>query len=121
MRKIIRNTLSILMFAVFAQSAFADVSGDWTFTVSLGGMGTGNAAIVMSQEAEGKISGSYAGQLSNGPIKGTYEGNNFEFSFASAATGGEITYKGELNDDGTVKGSVIMRGNAVGTFTGTKK
>ena len=50
------------------------------------------------------MSGSYSGQLANGPIVGTYEGKNFEFAFTSDALGADITYSGELEDDGTVKG-----------------
>jgi len=121
MRIIIRNALSLLTFSLFAQLATADVSGNWTFAVVLGEAGSGNAEITLAQEAEGKMSGSYSGQLANGPIAGTYEGNNFEFTFTSVALGADITYRGELESDGTVKGSVIVQGNSMGTFTGKKK
>ena len=121
MRIIIRNALLLLTFSLFAQLATADVSGNWTFAVVLGEAGSGNAEITLAQEAEGKMSGSYSGQLANGPIAGTYEGNNFEFTFTSVALGADITYRGELDSDGTVKGSVIVQGNSMGTFTGKKK
>ena len=119
MKMVIRNTLLLLAALVFTQFASADVSGDWTFAVSLGD--AGNAEITMTQEAEGKISGSYAGQLANGPITGSYEGNNFEFAFSSDALGVDITYRGELEDDGSVKGAVVVQGQTMGTFTGKKK
>ena len=121
MRIIIRNALLLLTFSLFAQLATADVSGNWTFAVVLGEAGSGNAEITLAQEAAGKMSGSYSGQLANGPIAGTYEGNNFEFTFTSVALGADITYRGELESDGTVKGSVIVQGNSMGTFTGKKK
>ena len=121
MKIVIRNALLLLVTAVFAQFASADVSGNWAFDVSLGDAGNGNAEITMTQEAEGKISGSYSGQLANAPITGTYEGDNFEFAFSSDALGVDITYRGELEDDGTVKGSVIVQGQSMGTFTGKKK
>jgi len=121
MRIIIRNALLLLTFSLFAQLATADVSGNWTFAVVLGDAGSGNAEITLTQEAEGKMSGSYSGQLANGPIAGTYEGNNFEFTFTSVALAADITYRGELESDGTVKGSVIVQGNSMGTFTGKKK
>ena len=121
MRIIIRNALLLLTFSLFAQLATADVSGNWTFAVVLGEAGSGNAEITLAQEAEGKMSGNYFGQLANGPIAGTYEGNNFEFTFTSVALGADITYRGELESDGTVKGSVIVQGNSMGTFTGKKK
>ena len=118
---VVRNAVLLFAFSLFAQLASADVSGDWTFAVSLGDAGSGNAEITMAQEAEGKISGSYSGQLANAPIAGTYEGDNFEFAFSSDALGVDITYRGELEDDGTVKGSVIVQGQSMGTFTGKKK
>ena len=121
MRIVIRNAVLLFAFSLFAQLATADATGDWTFAVSLGDAGSGNAEITMTQEAEGKISGSYSGQLANGPIAGTYEGDNFEFAFTSDALGVDITYRGELEDDGSVKGSVIVQGQSMGTFTGKKK
>ena len=121
MRVIIRNAVSLSSFLLVAQLALADVSGDWDFDVSLGDAGNGNAAVTMAQESEGKISGSYSGQLANVPIAGTYEGENFEFAFSSDALGVDITYRGELEDDGTVKVSVIVQGQSMGTFTGKKK
>ena len=121
MRIIIRNAVLLFAFSLFAQLASADVSGNWSFAVSLGDAGSGNAEITMAQEAEGEMSGSYSGQLANGPIAGTYEGNNFEFAFTSDALGADITYSGELEDDGTVKGSVIVQGQTMGSFTGKKK
>ena len=120
MRIIIRNAVLLFAFSLFAQLASADVSGNWIFAVSLGEAGSGNAEITMAQEAEGKMSGNYFGQLANGPITGTYEGNNFEFTFTSGALGADITYRGELEDDGTVKGSVIVQGQTMGSFTGKK-
>lgn len=121
MRIVIRNAVLLFAFSLFAQLAMADVTGDWTFAVSLGDAGDGSAEITMAQEAEGKISGSYSGQLANGPIAGTYEGDNFVFAFTSDALGVDITYRGELEDDGSVKGSVIVQGQSMGTFTGKKK
>jgi hypothetical protein len=121
MRIIIRNALVLFTFSLFAQLASADVSGDWAFAVVLGDAGSGSAEITLAQEAEGKMSGNYFGQLANGPIAGTYEGNNFEFAFTSDALGADITYSGELEDDGTVKGSVIVQGQTMGSFTGKKK
>lgn len=120
MKIAIRNTLLILILSVFAHLASADVSGDWTFAVTLGDLGSGSAGITMAQEAEGKVSGTYSGQLANGPIAGTYEGDNFEFAFNSAALGADVIYRGELKGDGTVAGSVIVQGQSIGSFTGKK-
>ena len=118
---VIRNVLFLFTCSLFAQLASADVSGNWTFAVSLGDAGSGNAEITMAQEDEGKMSGTYSGQLANGSIAGTYEGDKFEFSFSNEALGVDIIYRGELEDDATVKGSVIVQGQSMGTFTGKKK
>ena len=110
-----------LLLSSFAQQAMADVSGDWVFAVTLGDLGSGNATISMNQEAEGKLTGTYSGQLANGAITGTYESDNFNFSFGSDALGADITYTGELKDDGTVAGAVSAQGQDLGTFTGNKQ
>jgi hypothetical protein len=51
MRIIIRNAVLLFAFSLFAQLASADVSGNWTFAVSLSDAGSGNAEITMAQEA----------------------------------------------------------------------
>ena len=109
-----------LFFSLIASEAMADVTGSWTFAVTLGELGSGNATITMTQEADGKLSGTYAGQLANGPVTGTHEGDNFEFSFTSELLGGAVTYRGALKEDGTVAGAVVAGEQALGTFTGTK-
>lgn len=116
----IKQLLIALSLSLASASAFADVSGDWVFAVTLGDLGSGNATISLSQEAEGKLTGTYGGQLANGPVAGTHDGNNFEFSFSSEAIGGSITYSGMLKEDGTVEGAVLSQGQEMGTFTGKK-
>jgi hypothetical protein len=117
--KLKRLVLSVILFG-FIPLTNADVSGSWTFAVTLGDLGSGNAQVTMQQEAENKISGTYSGQLANGPITGTYNGDAFEFSFNSEALQGIITYRGTLKADGTVGGAVIVQGQEFGTFVGTK-
>ena len=120
-----KSNLSKLFLTLFlsaiAQLALADVSGNWVFAVTLGDLGSGNATISLNQEAEGKLTGTYSGQLANGPVAGSYEGDNFNFSFGSDALGADITYSGELKDDGTVAGTVSAQGQDMGTFTGNKQ
>ena len=118
MKAIIKNFVLPVMCYLFAQSALADVSGNWVFAVTLGDLGSGDATISLNQEAEGKITGTYAGQLANGPVTGTYEGDSFEFSFYSDLLGGDIIYRGELKEDGSVAGAVVVQGQEIGSFTG---
>jgi hypothetical protein len=122
MKFIIRNTALLAAFSVFSPFATADVSGNWIFDVTLaGGAGRGTAEITMTQEVEGKISGSYSGQLANGAIGGTYKGNSFEFAITNDQMGIEIIYRGELEENATVTGSVIAQGQIMGAFSGKKK
>lgn len=121
MKALARHAVTLFLFAVFAQMASADVSGSWTFAVTLGDLGSGNADVTLNQEADGKLSGTYSGQLANGPVTGTFNGNSFEFAFNSAALGADITYRGEMSADGAVKGAVVVQGEEIGTFAGTKK
>lgn len=118
------SLLKILLALIMGFSlhlAVADVSGNWVFSVTLGDLGSGDATISLKQEADNKLTGSYSGQLTNGPIEGTYEGDKFEFSFSSAALGADITYSGELDEAGSVKGTVTAGGQEIGTFTGRQQ
>ncbi|MEX2130336.1 MAG: hypothetical protein WD772_02530 [Pseudohongiellaceae bacterium] len=116
----IQRLTMLVIIVLLAPLASADVSGSWTFSVTLGELGSGNASVTMNQEAEGKLTGTYSGQLANGPVTGTYNGNDFEFSFNSEALGGSLTYKGTMKEDGTLAGAVIVQGQEFGTFTGRK-
>lgn len=106
------------VFMCFSGIASADVSGTWTFTVDIAGMGSGTPTVVMVQDAEGGITGNYSGQLGNTPITGKANGSDFEFAISSEA--GSVTYKGALQEDGSVKGTLDLSGMASGTFTGKK-
>ena len=118
MKALVKYFALPVMCFLFAYSALADVSGNWVFAVTLGDLGSGDATISLNQEAEGKLTGMYAGQLANGPIVGTYAGDSFEFSFNSDLLGGDITYRGELREDGSVAGAVVVQGQEIGSFTG---
>lgn len=120
MRTIVKALVLTTFLSFFSTGVLADVSGSWTFAVTLGDLGSGNATITLAEEAEGKLTGTYAGQLANGPVTGTFEGDNFEFSFVSDALGGAIVYRGALQADGTVAGDVVVQGQTVGSFTGKK-
>lgn len=121
MKSYVSKLFIVLFFGLASQLASADVSGNWVFAVDLGDIGAGSATITLNQEAEGRLTGTYSGQLANGPVSGTYEGNNFSFSFNSDLLGGEIIYRGALRDDGTVAGTVVVQGQDLGTFTGNKQ
>lgn len=111
--------LVMLAFLFLAAGANADVTGTWTFAVDITGVGGGTPTVTMAQDSQGSITGSYTGQLgSAAPITGKAAGNEFEFTMVGEM--GSVTYKGTLQEDGTVKGTLDLGGMASGTFTGKK-
>jgi hypothetical protein len=110
----------MIVFGVIHAGVHADVNGSWVFAVTLGDLGSGNATITVVEEAGGKLSGTYAGQLANGPVSGTVDGDTFEFAFISDLLGGAIIYRGEKLADGSVKGVVVAQGQNIGKFNGTQ-
>ena len=118
------NTLSRIsrltiaaVFALGAQFASADVSGSWAFAVDIMGQ-TGNAAVTMAQGSDGAVTGHYTGQLGDTDFTWTATGDDFQFTLTSEA--GSVVYKGTLQDDGTISGTLDLGGMATGTFTGKK-
>lgn len=119
MLKKIKPLLVMMAFLIVAAAASADVSGTWSLTVEIAGVGGGTPTVIMAQDEQGSITGSYTGQLgSAAPITGKAVANEFEFTMTGEM--GSVTYKGVLQEDGTVKGSLDLGGMASGTFTGKK-
>jgi len=99
-----------------AQLASADVTGKWAFSVDI--MGQTGVAQVSLQQDDAKLSGHYSGQLGETDFTGSATGNDIEFVLVGSQ--GNVTYKGALQDDGTLKGTVDLGGMAGGTFTARK-
>lgn len=110
------KSFALFTLLLSAQFASADVSGEWLFAVSIMDQ-TGNPKVTLVQDGA-VITGHYNGQLGNSDIKGSANGDDFQFVLASEA--GSVTYKGTLQADGTIKGSLDAAGMAQGTFTATK-
>ena len=70
--------------------------------------------------ADGKLSGPCISSLDNKPVQttGTYTDTTSEFAYDTEYQGSPIhvTYKGQMQSDGTVKGT-MEAGGAEGTFT----
>lgn len=115
MRKLSLLALPLLLAATVALAAH-HVDGTWVLEVDLGGQG-GTATFEL-KETDGKISGTYTGQLGDAEVTGTVDGKNVEFSFDSQA--GKITYKGEVSGD-SMEGTCSYGQVGEGTFKGTKK
>jgi hypothetical protein len=71
----------------------------------------------MDQVADGAIVGEYSGQLGNTSFTGQADGDNFTFNVNTDM--GTITYEGQVQDDGTLAGTVDLGGMAEGRFTAT--
>lgn len=117
-----RNSLALRVLSVPAillslmQTATADVSGNWIFVVDLGEYGSGDATITLTEGTEGKLSGIYTGQLSDGPFLGTHEDNNFQFSVDGLL--GEVVFKGQEQASGRLEGVIESGDEVLGSFTG---
>lgn len=118
-RKSIRSTCVAIgsLLLLVSTLVSADVSGNWSFAVEVAGQ-TGNATVSMTQNSDGSIAGHYTGQLGDTDFTGTATGNDFQFTLTGDA--GSVTYKGTLQTDGTLKGSLDLSGMAEGTFVGRK-
>tara|TARA_R110001592_G_scaffold36996_1_gene123831 strand:- start:9631 stop:9990 length:360 start_codon:yes stop_codon:yes gene_type:complete len=115
-KKICLKSFVFISFILSAQFASADVSGSWVFAVDIMGQ-TGNAQVTMEQQGA-TITGHYVGQLGTTDFDGTATGDDFQFVLVGDA--GSVTYKGTLQADGTIKGSVDVASMAQGTFTAKK-
>jgi hypothetical protein len=120
----LRNTISRIsrltiaaVFTLGAQFATADVSGSWAFAVDIMGQ-TGNATVTMAQGNDGAVTGHYTGQLGDTDFIGTATDDDLQFTLTGEA--GSVVYKGTLQDDGTISGTVDLGGMATGTFTAKK-
>lgn len=98
-----------------------DVSGAWAFQVETPA-GSGTPTFTFKQEGE-KLTGQYKGAFGEAPLTGTVKGNKIEFSIKVQAEGQEatLTYKGTVEKDGTMKGTVDLGEVGSGTWTGKRQ
>ena len=112
--------LLVLFFAgsspLFAQNK-TDLTGTWTLNVQTD-MGSGTPTFVLKQDAEGKLTGTYAGQLGESELTGSIEENVFHLEFS--VQGNLVKYDGKV-ENGTMSGKMEIGTAAKGTFTGKRK
>ena len=95
-------------------SAWADLTGDWTFNVQVAGAGSGSAAVTIVEADNGSLTGQYSGQLGDTDITGQREDDSFTFDVNTDM--GTISYAGEVREDGTLAGTLDLGGMAEGRF-----
>jgi hypothetical protein len=105
--------LLMLSAALFA----ADMTGKWVFDVETDA-GSGSPVFVLKQEGE-KLSGTYSGALGEAKVAGSVRGTDVTIEFE--ASGYKVVYKGTLEGETKVKGTVDIGGQAKGTFNGSKR
>ena len=111
----------LLLFYVGMGSAFAqnaiDLTGTWLLTVETDA-GSGTPTFVLKQDAEGKLTGTYAGQLGETEVKGTLKGDEFHIEFS--VQDNAVKYDGKVENE-MMSGKLAIGTLATGTFTGKRK
>jgi hypothetical protein len=119
--KILRLTfiaLSILTLTLAFSFPMADLTGTWSLSVETD-MGSGNPSFVLKQAADGKITGTYSGQLGETDLTGMIKADD-TFHIEFDIQGNKIEYDGKA-DGNKISGKVTLGTMASGTFTGVKK
>ena len=112
--------LTLALWLVGALTA-ADVSGAWNFAVETSA-GSGSPTFVLKQDGE-KLSGSYSGVLGEAKVTGTVKGNEIYITFTVDGSGesAKVEYKGTIESDTKMKGTVKLGTFGEGTWTAAKK
>jgi len=117
-RLLIAAALVLAPSAVFA----ADFSGAWTIHGDIGGSIQWTSACTLKQAADGTLSGTCKGtQAEDAAATGSVTGTTITIAYDTTYQGSPVhlAYKGDVQADGTAKGTVDTGGPA-GTFTLTK-
>ena len=104
-----------------AQGAKIDITGSWAFNVETEA-GTGTPTVTFKQEGE-KVTGHYSSQtFGEVDITGTLKGQELLFTFKTEALGAaaEVSYKGTVENNNAMKGTLDIPGLGGGTFTATR-
>ncbi len=114
-------TMTVSMPSASAQSAKANVSGKWAFTVETAA-GSGTPTMTFAQDGE-KLTGKYSGQLGEADLTGTVKGQDIAFTFNVDAQGTMLNFKyaGTIESKDAMKGKVEIVGLGEGTFTAKRQ
>ncbi|MGH6955345.1 MAG: hypothetical protein ACREEW_01615 [Caulobacteraceae bacterium] len=111
-----------LILAPAAASA-ADLSGVWTVNGDFSGMIKYTLTCTLTQTPDGKLSGPCKGaEGAADQSTGSVSGSAVDFAYDTTYQGGPVhlDYKGQVQPDGSLKGTVDA-GGPQGTFTATKR
>jgi hypothetical protein len=113
--------LSLASLAVAGQ-AKVDLSGKWLFNVTTAA-GNGMPTVTLKQEGE-KLTGHYSSAtLGEAELTGTVKGNAVQFTFGADVQGThlDVTYKGTVESNNALKGTVNLGIAGDGTFTAARQ
>ncbi|HVM99491.1 MAG TPA: hypothetical protein VMT68_04675 [Caulobacteraceae bacterium] len=117
---------SLIIAAVLAcapaAALAADESGTWNVSGAFGEAIKYTSVCTLKQDDAGKLTGSCKGtQNEDAAATGAVTGTSVEFAYDTTYQGSPVhlDYKGDLQSDGSLKGTVDT-GGAQGTFTATK-
>jgi len=115
MRKLVVLFVILLLPAMLTA---ADISGTWSAAVQLDA-GSGTATFVLKQAGDA-LTGTYSGALGSANVTGTVKGTQVEWTFENADAG-KVVYKGKLEGNSKISGTVEYGQLGKGTFTAEKK
>ena len=100
-----------------APAAKIDLTGSWAFTVQTAA-GTGEPTVTFKQEGE-KLTGHYSSMtLGEADLTGTLKGQELTFTFKpEVLAGAEVVYKGTVENNAAMKGTLDIPMIGEGTFT----
>lgn len=114
------HLLLLILFCVVSNYTNAqsttDLTGTWVLNVKTDA-GSGTPTFTLKEDTEGKLTGTYTGQLGESEVKGTIKDNVFHLEFLVQEI--LITYNGTIENE-TMSGKVVLGTMGSGTFTGKK-
>ena len=119
MKAVLMTLMMLLAIGVVAADK-ANVTGKWQFEVEFSG-GSGTPSFDFQQDGE-KLTGTYKGQFGTAKLEGTVKDNKIEFKFKVDLGGNEgtVVYTGTIEEDGTMKGKVVLAEFGEGTWKGKR-
>ena len=87
--------------ATYTRTHQTDLSGKWRMSLDME-MGRATPLLELRQN-EGKLSGTYTGRYGSSPVSGEVDGRTLKFGVAMETT--TLQFRGEVQDDGTLKGT----------------
>jgi hypothetical protein len=122
MRLTVAVLVLLLASIAVAGQAKIDVSGKWLFTVTTAA-GNGTPTVTLKQDGE-KLTGHYSSEtLGEAELTGAVKGNAVQFAFGVDVQGThlDVTYKGTIEGNNSMKGTVNLGIAGDGTFTAARQ